>query len=150
MLGKCLWKMHNCDDEIRGRERRITHTEVLAAFTRAVELLPERRDSKHSEKDPTLEPHYKLVSVVHKLVQAKKILVRRFNAPVRKITNPAVQPAEGCQYLRASSYACKFPPVQDLEDWEGYLLRLLKSLRSADKANWHHRMVARVRLFSGR
>lgn len=34
--------------------------------------------------------------------------------------------------------------VQDLEDWEGCILHVLKVLRSADKANWHHRMVARV------
>ena len=81
--------MHHCDDETRGRERRITHTEVLAAFTRAVELLPERRDSRHSEKDPTLEPHYKLVSVVHKLVQAKKIQVKRCEPLLRQITDPA-------------------------------------------------------------
>lgn len=67
-----------------------------------------------------------------------------------KITDLAMKPGEGCQYLKVTSYACKFPPVQDLEDWEGYLLRVLKSLRSADKANWHHRMVARVRLLPGR
>lgn len=82
--------MHNCDDETRGRERRITHTEVLAAFTRAVELLPERRDGRHSEKDPTLEPHYKLVSVVHKLVQAKKIQVKRFELLVWNFTDLAI------------------------------------------------------------
>lgn len=76
MLGKCLWKMHNCSDEIRGRARRVTHTGVLHAFTRSIELLPERRDNRHPEKDPTLEPHYKLVSVVHKLVQSKKLQVR--------------------------------------------------------------------------
>ena len=30
------------------------------------------------------------------------------------------------------------------EDWAGYILQVIKALRSADKANWHHRMVARV------
>jgi hypothetical protein len=79
MLGKCLWKMHNSGPELRGQARRITHTEVLDAFTRAIELLPERRDNRHPEKDPTLEPHYKLVSVVHKLVQSKLIKVMLFN-----------------------------------------------------------------------
>ena len=34
--------------------------------------------------------------------------------------------------------------VHDLEDWEGYMIQVLKTLRSADRANWHHRMVARV------
>jgi hypothetical protein len=84
MLGKCLWKMHNCEDEIRGKARHITYTEVLDAFTRAIELLPERRDSKHSEKDPILEPHYKLVSIVHKLVQSKKIQVSSLNEIARR------------------------------------------------------------------
>lgn len=55
-----------------------------------------------------------------------------------------MQPEVGCDYLKASSYAHNIPVVQDLEDWEGYILHVLKVLRSADKANWHHRMVARV------
>lgn len=76
MLGKCLWKMHNCSDEVRGRARKINYVDALDAFTRAIELLPERRDSKHPEKQPTLEPHYKLVSVVHKLVQSRRLRVR--------------------------------------------------------------------------
>lgn len=78
MLGKCLWKMHNSSPELRGPGRHVPYTEVLDSFTRAVELLPERRDNRHPEKDPTLEPHYKLVSVVHKLVQSKRIKVMLF------------------------------------------------------------------------
>lgn len=54
------------------------------------------------------------------------------------------QPDHGCRYLEATTYARKVPAVQDLEDWEGYMIQVLKTLRSADKANWHHRMVARV------
>lgn len=80
MLGKCLWKMHNCCDEIRGRAQKINYTEVLDIFKKAIELLPERRDSRHPEKDPTLEPHYKLVSIVHKLVQSKRIQVSFTNS----------------------------------------------------------------------
>lgn len=76
MLGKCLWKMYKCREETRGRAPQISHIEIIEAFKRAIELLPERRDSRHPEKDPTLEPHYKLVSIVHKLVQLRRILVR--------------------------------------------------------------------------
>lgn len=75
MLGKCLWKMHNCGEEVRGRARKISHVEALDAFTRAIELLPERRDNRHPERQLTLEPHYKLVSVVHKLVQSRRLRV---------------------------------------------------------------------------
>ena len=54
------------------------------------------------------------------------------------------QPEQGCRYLDVTPYATKVSHVQDADDWEGYILSVLKSLRAADKANWHHRMVARV------
>lgn len=75
MLGKCLWKMYNCSAEVRGRAPKIGFVHALEAFTRAIKLLPERRDNRHPEKQPTLEPHYKLVSVIHKLVQARRLRV---------------------------------------------------------------------------
>lgn len=70
--------MHNCSDELRGKALRVSYEDALNAFKRAIELLPERRDSKHPGKDPTLEPHYKLISVIHKLVQSRQIQVRWF------------------------------------------------------------------------
>ena len=79
MLGKCLWKMYNCDSHIRGNVQQISYQLALDAFRRAIETLPERRDSRHPEKDPTLEPHYKLVSVVHKLVQTRRLQVRNLS-----------------------------------------------------------------------
>ena len=75
MLGKCLWKMYDCDDNIRGNAGRISYQSPIDSFRRAIETLPERRDSRHPEKDPTLEPHYKLVSIVHKLVQTRRLEV---------------------------------------------------------------------------
>ncbi|KAL9008731.1 MAG: hypothetical protein Q9173_006172, partial [Seirophora scorigena] len=124
MLGKCLWKMHDCSDLIRSNHERIEFQPAITAFRTAIETFAERRDNKHPEKDPTLEPHYKLVSVVHKLVASKRL------------------PAEaGCQLLTATYHARRVPPVQDYDDWEGYILSVLKVLRSADK--WHHRMVLR-------
>lgn len=145
MLGKCLWKMHNCSEEVRDRARKISYIEALDAFTRAIELLPERRDSRHPEKQLTLEPHYKLVSVVHKLVQSRRLGVRHHSLAVCQFADRE-QPEAGCNYLNASFYARKIPPAQDLEDWEVYIIHVLKALRSADKSIWHHRMVARVRL----
>lgn len=67
--------MHNCSDEVLGAARRVGHRPVIDAFVRAIETCPEKRDSKHPDKDPILEPHYKLVSVVHKLVRSRRILV---------------------------------------------------------------------------
>lgn len=67
--------MHNCSDELRGTARRIGHRPVIDAFVRAIETCPKKRDSRHPDKDPILEPHYKLVSIVHKLVRSKRIVV---------------------------------------------------------------------------
>lgn len=69
--------MHNCSEEVQGRARKVGHVDVLDAFRRAIELLPGRRDSRHPEKQLTLEPHYKLLSTVHKLVQSRRLQVRR-------------------------------------------------------------------------
>ena len=121
MRGKCLsklrWMTGDSADDL----------EIIAAFTKAIECVPEKRDSRHPEKDPILEPHYKLVSTIHKLVK-----------------DGALEPAEGCEYLQATFYARKVASVDDREDWETYILSVLKSLRSADKSNWHHRFVARA------
>ncbi len=46
--------------------------------------------------------------------------------------------------MKATPYSRKVPDVQDPEDWASYILQVIKALRFADKANWHHRMVARV------
>ena len=73
MLGKSLWKMHSHPDQ----KQSVDYREVLDAFGKAIECVPERRDSRHPDKDPILEPHYKLVSIVHKLVQRRLISVLR-------------------------------------------------------------------------
>lgn len=66
MLGKCLGKMYNTPGQAD-----VTVQEVIDCYVRAVETVPERRD----RQDPIFEPHYKLVSVVHKLVQGKSLEV---------------------------------------------------------------------------
>ena len=59
-----------------GDFKRVDHQLVIAAIVQAIEACPEKRDSRHPEKDPILEPHYKLVSIVHKLVRYGQITVR--------------------------------------------------------------------------
>ncbi|KAI9855249.1 MAG: Histone transcription regulator 3 [Trichoglossum hirsutum] len=118
MLGKCLGKMYNTPGQAD-----VTVQEVIDCYVRAVETVPERRD----RQDPIFEPHYKLVSVVHKLVQGKSL-----------------EPSEGSVILEATPYARKIPPAQELDTWDTYVLQILKKLRSADKANWHHRMIDRA------
>ncbi|KAL9600690.1 MAG: hypothetical protein Q9219_003020 [cf. Caloplaca sp. 3 TL-2023] len=119
-------KSDNWINQVLSGHNRISFEPAVDAIKAAIESLPERRDSKHPEKDPILEPHYKLVSMVHKLVSSEWISAEN-----------------GCETLSATSYARTIPCVQDFDDWEGYILQVLKKLRGADRSNWHHRMVLR-------
>lgn len=126
MLGKCLWKMFTASPEVRGRGDPPQQDEVIKAFTRAIETLPSRRDSR---KEPILEPHYKLLIIVHKMVMRQDL-----------------KPVEGLNILKANtSYTKKIPdPDPDLkEEWMIYVTAILKALRHADKSAWHHRMTMR-------
>lgn len=72
MLSKCLWKMFSCDDSVRGNVQRISVDELLDSLLDAIDTLPQRKDSR---SDPIFEPHYKLVSIVHKLVDRGTLTV---------------------------------------------------------------------------
>ena len=75
MLGKCLWKLYGSSEDLRRGTKSTSHQAVLDAFIQAIEKVPVKRDSRHPDKEPILEPHYKLVSIVHKLVQSKRLQV---------------------------------------------------------------------------
>lgn len=128
MVGKCVWKMHNADERTRGRDTPPTAAQVVEPFVKALELLPEKdkKESKDSKREPTLEPHYKLVSIVDKLWR-KKTLDR----------------ASLKEAIEHSHYARKESFPEDPTDWRPYLLAVLKSLRTADKSNWYHRIIAK-------
>ncbi|TID25413.1 hypothetical protein E6O75_ATG04618 [Venturia nashicola] len=126
MLGKCLWKMFTASAEVRGRADPPQREEVIKAFTRAIQTLPSRRDSR---KEPILEPHYKLLVIVHKMVMREDL-----------------KAAEGLKILKdGTSYTKKVPdPDPELKDeWMNYVTATLKALRHADKSAWHHRMTMR-------
>ena len=127
-LGKCLWKMHAAPGEIRGRDAPPSAQQVLSDFIRAIELIPDKdkRDSRE-KREPVLEPHYKLVSIVHKLVSRGEMSL-----------DQAKNALDNTPYART----VRFP--QELDEWVPHVLSVLKTLRSADKSNWHHRMVARA------
>ena len=74
MRSKCLWKMYSCDDSVRGNFRRIEVDEMVDSLLDAIDALPQRRDSR---SDPIFEPHYKLVSIIDKLVQRNTLTVIR-------------------------------------------------------------------------
>ncbi|KAJ5541245.1 hypothetical protein N7494_006321 [Penicillium frequentans] len=123
-LGKCLWKMYNCDDSLRTTSRRVEVDDVLDAFRDAIAALPQRRDSR---ADPIFEPHFKLLSVVHRLVLQEKLTL-----------------AEGIKALSATPWARKVDSPENMEGWKTYILEVIKKFKSADKSNWHHRMSSKA------
>ncbi|KAJ9645967.1 Histone transcription regulator 3 [Coniosporium tulheliwenetii] len=124
MLGKCLWKMHTADPQLRGRSKPVDGRAVIESFTQAIETVPERKDGR---REPILEPHYKLVSIVHKIVGTRGLTLEHAG-----------------EVLQTTRYARKVGPPTDFDDWDEYVLQLLKNLRNADKSGWHHRMAVRA------
>ncbi|KAF2263741.1 hypothetical protein CC78DRAFT_533748 [Lojkania enalia] len=132
MLGKCLWKMYcaNADavfaavsrGEAPPQVKGPTWEEVVEAIVSAIEMLPEKKE-RHQ---PILEPHYKLVAIVHKLFQRR-----------------AVDHEKGEQMLRETPFSQNIASPENADDWERYIIAVLKALRAADKQSWHHRIVAR-------
>ncbi|KAL9617106.1 MAG: hypothetical protein Q9160_008096 [Pyrenula sp. 1 TL-2023] len=128
LLGKCLWKMYT--QPANASLRSVPSAEeIVASFAEAVNTLPERRDSR---AEPVLEPHFKLVSVVHKLVHKGRLT-----------------PTRGSEVLQTTTYARKEHLSLDDEDgegegWDAYVLKVLHNLEKADKSNWHHRIIART------
>ncbi|TVY82942.1 Histone transcription regulator 3-like protein [Lachnellula suecica] len=131
MLGKCLWKMYRKADEEYDPAVQATKPsvdEVLSAFLNAVKTVPKPRDGR---QEPTLEPHYKLVSIVHKMVTVTGELL----------------PQAAADLLQAQPYASRkgeHVVVNDREEWDAFILESLRHLRNSDKQHWHHRMIARV------
>ncbi|OJD18135.1 hypothetical protein AJ78_01801 [Emergomyces pasteurianus Ep9510] len=122
MLSKCLWKMFCCDVATRGSHSPVEVDDVLDSLVDAIEALPSKRDSR---SDPILEPHFKLVSIVHKLVHGGFL-----------------KPEDARERLLATPYARKVSVNNN--GWKPYILEVLKALRNADKSNWHHRIVLRA------
>lgn len=133
MLGKCLWKMHrfNADaiifaaqhNEPLPQNKGPSWEEVIDAFVNAIETLPEKRERG---REPILEPHYKLVSIAHKLFQRK-----------------AIDHEKGQHIISHTSYSQNIKAPEGADDWGRYVLAVLKALRAADKSSWHHRIIAR-------
>ena len=118
---KCLWKIL----QRQPYGGRVSADQVIKAVVAAIEVLPK----KEKTNEPTLEPHLKLVSIVHKMVR-----------------NQYITHAQAYQYMQATRYARGVTLSQDEDgvDWERYMIEVLKKLSHADKANWHHRITNRA------
>ncbi|QIW95291.1 hypothetical protein AMS68_000809 [Peltaster fructicola] len=127
MASKCLWKMYSTTDDLRSKSTLPTVSDVLSPLYRAIELVPGKKDTRDNKREPVLEPHYKLVSLVHKLVLRGDMTLPQAQEALAKT-----------HFVRA----IKFPSSH--EEWLPYILSVLRHLRAADKSNWHHRMIART------
>ncbi|KAJ9502981.1 Histone transcription regulator 3 [Exophiala xenobiotica] len=118
---KCLWKMFQSP----ANRNRVTAEDVVDAIVEALGALPKKEKSN----EPVLEPHYKIVSIVHKMVK-------------RRVITPTL----GQEYLQATRFAHGIHLSDDEEgvEWESYVLDILHKLEHADKSNWHHRITARA------
>lgn len=131
MLSKCLWKMYQKPMEtLRDKDRnaRPTAQAIVATLEKAIEvvmLLPKPR----SGSDPILEPHYKIVSVLHKLVNREDMT-----------------PQAAADILQRQPYALHRGDrvtVDNVDDWEGHVVEILRRLSDKDKSHWQHRIIMR-------
>jgi hypothetical protein len=113
-------------DETPPSSKGPSREEVIAAVVNAINAIPEKRERG---REPILEPHYKLVAIVHKLLKRKEIDHR-----------------EGEKILQNTPYSQNISGPESADDWEGYILKVMKALKTADKSSWHHRMLIRTAL----
>lgn len=127
MLAKCLWKMHSMPHKgLAPNDKPPAPQEVFRHIIQALKLVP-GKNSRDSKAQPILEPHYKLLILVHKMFIRGSI---------------ELQVAQSLLYDNTYAKAVPFP--ESKEEWPKYVLAVLKRLRAADKQNWHHRMIYRT------
>ncbi|PNY24296.1 Histone transcription regulator 3 [Tolypocladium capitatum] len=133
MLAKCYWKMHQTPAErldSTDQKTVVTSELVLSTLKKSIEVATNARKSRNS--DPVLEPHYKIASILHKMVI-------RGDMPAADAASILSEQPFGVALHPDNHYASFSEP----EDWEEYIIRNLTKLREKDKSNWHHRIVMR-------
>ncbi|OTB01683.1 hypothetical protein M426DRAFT_212721 [Hypoxylon sp. CI-4A] len=131
MVAKCIWKMYQKPPtslDHRDRRDRPTMQTVISTLEKAVEVVAALPKPRHGQ-DPILEPHYKIVSIMHKLVMRGDI-----------------GPQEAADILQRQPYAIndgEAVEISESEDWEPYVIKTLGHLREKDRSNWQHRIIMR-------
>ncbi|KAK8078998.1 hypothetical protein PG994_002805 [Apiospora phragmitis] len=127
MRAKCIWKMYQkpyTTLDHYDRQSRPTVEQLIRALEDCLGAAKPR-----SGTDPILEPHYKIVSVVHKLV-----------------TRGDLDHQEAADILQRQPFAIKKGArveINDAEDWEPFVIETLAHLKDKDKSNWQHRIIMR-------
>ncbi len=131
MLAKCVWKMYQKPYTILDhgdRQTRPTLKDVIAVLEKSVKVVAALPKPRHGQ-DPILEPHYKIVSIVYKLVSRGDL-----------------QAQEAADILQRQPYAIQggeHYEINEPEDWEPYVIKTLTHLRVKDRSNWQHRIIMR-------
>lgn len=131
MLAKCLWKMYQKPLEKLHPRERASHPSVddivhsLEKAVESVSLLPKPRHGQ----DPVLEPHYKIVSVIDKLV--------------RRGDMHAQAAADILQRQQYTIQRGETVSITNMTEWDTFIVKTLQLLRDKDKSNWQHRMAIR-------
>ncbi|KAJ4390014.1 Histone transcription regulator 3 [Gnomoniopsis smithogilvyi] len=130
MVSKCLWKMYQQPLETlsaKDKKARPTVQQIVDALEKTIEVVSKLPKPRHGQ-DPILEPHYKLVSILHKLVSCEDIA-----------------PQEAANIIQRQPYAIRRGEHVTLEsdDWDEYVVENLRHLRDKDKSHWQHRIIMR-------
>ncbi|KAI1334886.1 hypothetical protein F5Y15DRAFT_260986 [Xylariaceae sp. FL0016] len=131
MYAKCLWKMYQRPSHLLDRQdiqNRPSVRTIVAALEKSIEVVYARPKARTTQ-DPILEPHYKIVSVVYKLVQREDL-----------------GPQEAADILQRQPLAVhkgEHVDINEREDWEAFVIKTLIHLREKDRSNWQHRIVIR-------
>jgi hypothetical protein len=103
---------------------------LIDTLKKAVKVAHNARRGRNS--DPIFEPHYKIVSILHKLVM-------RGDVPAKDAAEILSEQPFGLEVNSDDHFASFSEP----EDWEEYIIRNLSKLKEKDKANWQHRIIIR-------
>jgi hypothetical protein len=125
------------DSRIFARNQVPTMESVLDAFENAIKAVPKPRDSR---SEPIIEPHYKLLSIVHKLVTTGP-------QELDGLRSKDFGFQEAADLLQRQPYALRKGEsviVTDIGMWRQFILESLRHLRNSDKSNWQHRMIYRA------
>lgn len=131
MLSKCLWKMYSTNDwELAEKDIKAKPTiqALVATLEKTIEVVSLLPKPRHGQ-DPVLEPHYKIVSILYKLVKRQEMT-----------------PQAAADILQRQPYALHRGDkvtIEQVDEWESYLVEILRHLRDKDKSHWQHRIIMR-------
>ena len=131
MLSKCVWKMYQTPaEQLSPRERTTKPTvdDVVGVLEQSIQVVSSLPKPRHGQ-DPILEPHYKIATVIHKIVR-RGDMHEQAAADILQRQPYAIQ--------RGAAVS-----VTSRTEWDEFIVKTLKHLRDKDKSNWQHRMIIR-------